>query len=69
MAITGLSTYARALAEAEWVLRSPATKRPDQPPPGPMPGPDEVRLFRLPPTVKSALDYSGRFGHTDLVTC
>jgi hypothetical protein len=34
-----------------------------------MPGPDAVRLFRLPPTVKSALDYSGRFGHTDLVTC
>jgi hypothetical protein len=34
-----------------------------------MPGPDDVRLFRLRPTVISVLDYSKGFGHTDLFTC
>jgi hypothetical protein len=33
------------------------------------PTPDDVRIFRVTPMVISALDYSKRFGHTDLVTC
>lgn len=30
--------------------------------------PDQVRIFRVIPTVISVLDYSKGFGHTDLVT-
>jgi hypothetical protein len=33
-----------------------------------MPGPEEVRIFRVTPTVISVLDYSKGFGHTDLVS-
>ena len=75
MAITGLSMAARAhrvddRAEAEKVLRMLPLKYPDSPPlPFKMPSPDEVRLFRVTPTVISLLDYSKGFGHTDLVTC
>lgn len=75
MAITGLSMAARAhavddRAEAEKVLRMLPLKYPDAPPlPMKMPSPDEVRLFRVTPTVISVLDYSKGFGHTDLVTC
>jgi hypothetical protein len=45
-------------------------KYPEQkvPLPLPMPGPDDVRIFRVTPTVISVLDYSKGFGHTDLVT-
>jgi len=75
MAITGLSMagHARAVddrAEAEKVLRMLPMKYSDAPPlPIKMPSPDEVRLFRVTPTVISVLDYSKGFGHTDLVTC
>lgn len=76
MAITGLSMAARAeavtdRAEAEKVLRMLPQKYPDQttPLPFPMPTPDDVRIFRVTPTVISVLDYSKGFGHTDLVTC
>jgi nitroimidazol reductase NimA-like FMN-containing flavoprotein (pyridoxamine 5'-phosphate oxidase superfamily) len=74
MAINGLSMAGRAQpvtdrAEAEKVLRMLPEKYPDQPMPGPMPGPGEVRIFRVTPTVISVLDYSKGFGHTDLVTC
>ena len=75
MAITGLSMAARAhavddRAEAEKVLRMLPLKYPDAPPlPMKMPSPDEIRLFRVTPTVISVLDYSKGFGHTDLVTC
>jgi hypothetical protein len=34
-----------------------------------MPTPADVRIFRVMPTVISALDYSKGFAHTDLVTC
>ena len=37
--------------------------------PIPMPTPEEVRIFRVTPTVISVLDYSKGFAHTDLVTC
>ena len=74
MAITGLSMAARAKAvidpnEAAKVLRMLPLKYPDQktPIPLPMPGPDDVRVFRITPTIISVLDYSKGFGHTDLV--
>ena len=75
MAITGLSMAGRAHAvndrsDAEKVLRMLPLKYPDAPPlPVKMPTPDEIRLFRVTPTVISVLDYSKGFGHTDLVTC
>eukprot|EP00906_Rhabdomonas_costata_P031288 RCo044195 len=71
MAITGLSMAAHARpvtdrAEAEKVLRMLPLKYPDmQAPPMPMPSPDEVRIFRVIPTVITVLDYSQGFGHTD----
>lgn len=75
MTITGLSMAARAqavldLAEARKVLEKLPLKHPEQISlPGPMPGPEDVRIFRVTPTVISVLDYSRGFGHTDLVTC
>ena len=75
MAITGLSMAARAHAvvdrgEAEKVLRMLPLKYPEaQPLPMKMPSPDEVRLFRVTPSVISVLDYSKGFGHTDLIIC
>jgi hypothetical protein len=57
-------------AEAQKILNLLPTKYPEQVSlPGPMPTPDEVRIFRVTPTVISVLDYSKGFGHTDLVTC
>ena len=75
MAIIGLSMAGHAqlvedLATAEKVLAMLPLKYPDSPPlPMPMPTPDEVRLFRVTPTVISVLDYSKGFGHTDLIAC
>jgi len=76
MAITGLSMAAHAqavddLAEAERILQLLVSKYPvsDTPPPIEMPSPEEVRIFRVTPTVISVIDYSKGFGHTDLVTC
>ena len=75
MEITGLSMAARARAvtdraEAEKVLRMLPLKYPEQASlPGPMPTPEQVRIFSVMPAVISVLDYSKGFGHTDLVTC
>ncbi len=75
MVITGLSMAARAQpvqdrAEAEKVLRMLPLKYADAKPlPMKMPTPEEVRLFRVTPTVISVLDYTQGFGHTDLVHC
>jgi nitroimidazol reductase NimA-like FMN-containing flavoprotein (pyridoxamine 5'-phosphate oxidase superfamily) len=77
MQITGLSMAARARAvldraEAEKALRLLMLKYPEQkslPSSLPMPTPENVRIFRVQPTVISVLDYSKGFGHTDLVTC
>ncbi len=76
MAITGLSMAARAEAvtdpaEAGRVLAMMPLKypKPATPLPFPMPGPQDVRIFRVTPTVISVLDYAQGFGHTDLVTC
>jgi hypothetical protein len=41
----------------------------DVPPQLPMPQAEEVRIFRVTPTVISLLDYTKGFAHTDLVTC
>lgn len=75
MEITGLSMAAHAQAvddraEAEKVLRMLPLKYPEQESlPVAMPTPEDVRIFRVTPTVISVLDYSKGFGHTDLVTC
>lgn len=75
MEITGLSMAARAQAvvdpaEAEKALRLLMQKYPEQDAlPLPMPAPEDVRIFRVTPTVISVLDYARGFGHTDLVTC
>jgi hypothetical protein len=54
-------------AEAEKVLRMLPLKYPKKTVlPLPMPGPDDVRIFRVRPTVISVLDYARGFGHTDL---
>jgi hypothetical protein len=67
MAITGLSMAARAQAvvdrdEAAKVLRMLPLKYPEQKVslPVPMPGPNDVRIFRVTPCVISVLDYSTR---------
>jgi nitroimidazol reductase NimA-like FMN-containing flavoprotein (pyridoxamine 5'-phosphate oxidase superfamily) len=77
MEIAGLSMAARTCAvvdraEAEKALRLLMLKYPEQnslPSSLPMPSPENVRIFRVTPTVISVLDYSKGFGHTDLVTC
>lgn len=75
MAITGLSMAAHATlvtdrSEAEHVLQLMTQKYPEKLPLDvPMPGPDDVRIFRVTPKVISVLDYSKGFGHTDLVFC
>lgn len=75
MAITGLSMAAHAqlvvdAAVAERILRMFPLKYPEQIAlPVPMPTAEDVRIFRVTPTVISVLDYSKGFGHTDLVTC
>jgi nitroimidazol reductase NimA-like FMN-containing flavoprotein (pyridoxamine 5'-phosphate oxidase superfamily) len=74
MAIAGLSMAARARAvvdpaEADKILRMLPLKYPEQVSlPMPMPTSEDVRIFRVTPTVISVLDYSKGFGHTDLVT-
>jgi nitroimidazol reductase NimA-like FMN-containing flavoprotein (pyridoxamine 5'-phosphate oxidase superfamily) len=74
MDIKGLSMAARARAvvdpkEAEKVMGLLIAKYPPQqtPIPLPMPKPEDVRIFRVTPTVISVLDYSKGFAHTDLV--
>ncbi len=75
MDITGLSMAAHAQvvvdqAEADKALQLLLQKYPQQASlPLPMPTPEDVRIFRVTPTVISVLDYSKGFGHTDLVTC
>ena len=75
MAITGLSMAAHAQTvvdrdEANKVLRMLPLKYPENiAVPIPMPTPEEVRIFRVTPTVISVLDYAKGFGHTELVTC
>ncbi len=75
MEITGLSMAAHAQPvldreEANKVLHMLQRKYPEQVNlPLPMPTPDDVKIFRVTPTIISVLDYSKGFGHTDLVAC
>jgi nitroimidazol reductase NimA-like FMN-containing flavoprotein (pyridoxamine 5'-phosphate oxidase superfamily) len=75
MAIAGLSMAAHAQPvsdpeEANRILQLLPGKYPQQTSlPVRMPTPEEIRIFRVTPTVISVLDYSKGFGHTDLVTC
>jgi len=75
MEITGLSMAAHAEPvldhdEAARILSLLPQKYPKQADfPLQMPTPEQVRIFRVTPTVISVLDYSKGFGHTDLVTC
>ena len=76
MALNGLSMAARAQAvddpvEAGRILQLLARKYPEpvEPLSIEMPTPEDVRIFRVMPTVISVIDYSKGFGHTDLVTC
>jgi nitroimidazol reductase NimA-like FMN-containing flavoprotein (pyridoxamine 5'-phosphate oxidase superfamily) len=74
MAITGLSMAAHAQAveepaEMARILQLLAQRYPEQQElPIQMPTPEDIRIFRVDPTVVSVLDYSKGFGHTDLVT-
>lgn len=75
MRIAGLSMAAHAYPVTEpsevsrimnlLVHRYPA----QQSLPGPMPGPQAVRVFRVEPKLISLLDYSRGFGYTELVAC
>lgn len=75
MQITGVSIAAHAQpvtdhAEAEKAIGMLMARYPAQE--GvtfPAPKPEDVRLFRVTPTVISLLDYTKGFAHTDLVTC
>lgn len=76
MAISGLSMAARAeavtdLVEAGRILAMMPLKYPDAsaPLPMPMPAPEQVRIFRVTPTIISVLDYAKGFVHTDLIAC
>jgi nitroimidazol reductase NimA-like FMN-containing flavoprotein (pyridoxamine 5'-phosphate oxidase superfamily) len=75
MSITGLSMAGHAqavvdMAEAGRILKLLPLKYPEQVSlPMPMPTAEQVRIFRVKPTVISVLDYTKGFGHTDLVTC
>jgi hypothetical protein len=75
MEITGLSMAAHAqpvldTAEANKVLQMLPLQYPEQVNlPLPMPTPDDVKIFRVTPTIISVLDYSKGFGHTDRVIC
>ena len=75
MAINGLSMAAHAQpvtdpGEVGRILGMLSRKYPELVSlPGPMPTPDQIRVFRVTPTVIAVLDYSQGFGHTDLVTC
>lgn len=75
LAITGLSMAARARAvvdpmEVDKVLRMLMQKYPNMASmPVPRPKPENIRIFRVTPTLISILDYSKGFGHADLVSC
>jgi nitroimidazol reductase NimA-like FMN-containing flavoprotein (pyridoxamine 5'-phosphate oxidase superfamily) len=68
--ITGLSMAAHAQevvnpAETSKALHTLRLRYPLLP----VPMPEDVRVFRVTPTIISVIDYSKGFGHTDLVSC
>ncbi len=73
IAISSLSMAARAQpvddpTEVEKVFRLLPLKYPEYMGLA-MPKLEEIRIFRVRPTIISVLDYSLGFGHTDLVNC
>ena len=72
MAITGLSMAAHAVAVDDSAeVHKAWSLMPEKFPEYatlPMPKPEEIRIFRVTPTVISVLDYAKGFGHSDLVT-
>src|SRR5579859_6570537 len=75
MKLTGISMAAHATPvvdpeEGEKALRLMWARYPAQTGDIPaLPGPADVAIFRVTPTVISLLDYTKGFGHTDLVDC
>jgi nitroimidazol reductase NimA-like FMN-containing flavoprotein (pyridoxamine 5'-phosphate oxidase superfamily) len=76
LAITGLSLAGHAVevrdsAEAARIIALLPSKYPEAAaaPPFPMPGPEDVRIFKVTPLVISVLDYTKGFGHADTVRC
>jgi nitroimidazol reductase NimA-like FMN-containing flavoprotein (pyridoxamine 5'-phosphate oxidase superfamily) len=70
LSLAGHATPVRDPALAARILERLAARYPDAPPiPLPMPGPDQVRIFRVDPVVVSVLDYSKGFGQAELVRC
>ena len=71
MAITGVSMAAHAEAVDETAEVAKSVKHDTAKFPEyagfPMPKPEEIRIFRVTPTVISVLDYTKGFGHSDLV--
>ena len=74
MEITGLSMAAHATPvvdplEGEKALRMLVSRYPEQkePLPGPLPTPNDVRIFRVTPEVISVLDYRKGFGYSELL--
>jgi nitroimidazol reductase NimA-like FMN-containing flavoprotein (pyridoxamine 5'-phosphate oxidase superfamily) len=71
MAITGLSMAARAapVDDPTEIARAWGMVPPKFPEYAafPMPKPEELRIFRVTPTVISILDYTKGFGHSDLI--
>jgi nitroimidazol reductase NimA-like FMN-containing flavoprotein (pyridoxamine 5'-phosphate oxidase superfamily) len=68
--INGLSMAAHAQAvvnpaEASKALQMLRLRNPRLP----IPMPEDIRIFRVTPTIISVIDYSKGFGHTDLITC
>ena len=75
LTIRGLSMAAHATpvtdpVEVGRILSLIVSRYPAQPDfPLPMPGLDQIRIFKVTPVLISVLDYSKGFAHTDLVVC
>ena len=68
--ITGLSMAAHAQAVVNPAEASKASQMLRlRYPRLPIPMPEDIRIFRVTPTIISVIDYSEGFGHTDLITC
>lgn len=69
LSMAGRATRVRDEAEAEKALRLVMARYGPQGEPSlSMPRASQVAVFRIAPEVISVLDYSGGFGHTDLLT-
>jgi len=69
ISMAGHATLVTARAEVEKAAQLLLARYPPQVGAPANPKPDQVRIFRVTPTVISVLDYTKGFAHTDLVTC